>query len=164
MSHSRFLVEENERAICCLIFLYNYSFCHLGENSIDGILGAIRNFAHVSYNRKRMDADAQVTAWWKAVPKQCFVASMRSTESRRCHHRCTIVIQRQTQRIHSILAAKIICLLFSISVYFLFERILTIDIKCGDDASFNSTHARYYVCCFERMSRNGAQTALNHNT
>lgn len=70
-----------------------------------------------------------------------FTHQMRLTESHRCHHRSTIVIQHRIQRIHSILAAKIVCLLFSISVYFLLERILRIDryIKRDDDTSFHST-------------------------
>lgn len=110
---SRFLIEGNERAICSLIFVYNYNFCH--SNSIDGILGAIRDLIHVLYNRKRMDADVQV--WWKAVSKQCFFAS---DSLNRVASLSSIVIQRRIQRIHSILSAKTVCLLFSISVYFLF--------------------------------------------
>lgn len=57
---SYFSVEKNERAICSLIFVYNYSFRRLGENFTNEILGAIRDLIHI-YNRKRMDADTQVT-------------------------------------------------------------------------------------------------------
>lgn len=54
----------------------------------------------------------------KLFQNNVFSHQIRLTESHRYPR--TIVIQRRIQRIHSILSAKTVCLLFSISVYFLF--------------------------------------------
>lgn len=153
LCNSRFLIEGNERAIWSLIFVYNYSFCH--SNSIDGILGAIRDLIHVSYNRKRMDADVQV--WWKAVSKQCFFASdslnrIASLSSYNCD------TASNTTNPLDLVGQNCLSVVLDIRLFPI--RILRIDIK-QNDASFTSTRR---IITFAALREYRCRPQLSHNT